>query len=172
MAPADTRPSVTVLSGFLGAGKTTLMNRVLANREGEIELELIPQGTLAERLRATGCGIGGFYTPTGYGTLLADGKETRVIDGREYVFELPIRVDYALIHAERGDRWGNLAYRKTARNFGPVMATAAKHTIASVSRICELGEIDPEEVITPGVFVKAVVSRSAAASAAEEKVSA
>lgn len=131
--------------------------------KGEIELELIPQGTLAERLRATGCGIGGFYTPTGYGTLLAEGKETRTIDGINYVFELPIRVDYALIRAERGDRWGNLAYRKTARNFGPVMAAAAKHTIASVSRICELGEIDPEEVITPGVFVKSVVSRPAAA---------
>ncbi|HWK99601.1 MAG TPA: 3-oxoacid CoA-transferase subunit A, partial [Parapedobacter sp.] len=108
-------------------------------RAGKIELELVPQGNLAERLRAAGCGIGGFYTPTGYGTLLAEGKETKQIDGKNYVFELPIHVDYALINAEAGDRWGNLVYRKTARNFGPVMAMASKHTIASVARIYELG---------------------------------
>lgn len=130
-------------------------------KSGELELELIPQGTLAERLRATGCGIGGFFTPTGFGTLLGEGKEVRRFGDINYVLELPIRVDFALIRAERGDRWGNLAYRKTARNFGPVMATAARHTIASVGRVCELGEIDPEEVVTPGVFVQALVERSA-----------
>ena len=128
--------------------------------EGRIELELVPQGTLAERLRAAGCGIGGFYTPTAFGTSLAKGKETREIDGRQYVFELPIHVDYALIKADAGDRWGNLVFRKTARNFGPIMAMAAEHTIASVGRICELGELDPERIITPGIFVKHVVLRS------------
>ncbi|EKT4543468.1 3-oxoadipate CoA-transferase subunit A [Pseudomonas hunanensis] len=128
-------------------------------RAGKIELELVPQGNLAERLRAAGCGIGGFYTPTGYGTLLAEGKETKQIDGKNYVFELPIHVDYALINAEAGDRWGNLVYRKTARNFGPVMAMASKHTIASVARIYELGELDPEVVVTPGIFVKTLVLR-------------
>lgn len=125
--------------------------------DGRIELELIPQGTLAERLRAAGCGIGGFYTPTAYGTSLAEGKETRVIDGRQYVLELPIKVDYALIKADTGDRWGNLVFRKTARNFGPIMAMAAKHTIASVRRVCEIGELDPESIITPGIFVEHVV---------------
>ncbi|MBK5002427.1 3-oxoacid CoA-transferase subunit A [Pseudomonas sp. S31] len=124
---------------------------------GRIELELIPQGTLAERLRAAGCGIGGFYTPTAFGTALAEGKETRAIDGRHYVLERPIAVDYALIKADVGDRWGNLVFRKTARNFGPVMAMAATHTIASVTRVCELGELDPEAVVTPGIFVKHVV---------------
>ena len=109
-------------------------------RAGEIELELVPQGNLAERIRAAGAGIGGFFTPTGYGTLLAEGKETRVIDGRNYVLEHPIRADFALIKAERGDRWGNLVYRKTARNFGPIMATAAKCTIAQVREIVELGD--------------------------------
>ncbi|MEN0108977.1 MAG: 3-oxoacid CoA-transferase subunit A, partial [Pseudomonas sp.] len=115
---------------------------------------------LAERLRAAGCGIGGFFTPTGFGTLLAEGKETRVIDGRNYVLESPIPVDYALISADAGDRWGNLVYRKTARNFSPVMAMAARHTIASVGRICELGELDPEHVVTPGIFVKQIVQRT------------
>ena len=130
-------------------------------RAGKLELEIIPQGNLAERLRAAGCGIGGFFTPTGYGTLLAEGKETREIDGRHYVLESPIHVDYALINAEAGDRWGNLVYRKTARNFSPVMAMAARHTIASVGRICELGELDPEHVVTPGIFVKRIVQRAA-----------
>lgn len=128
-------------------------------RAGKIELEIVPQGNLAERLRAAGTGIGAFYTPTGYGTLLAEGKETRLIDGRGYVLEYPIAVDYALIKAEAGDRWGNLVYRKTARNFGPVMAMAARHTIASVGRFCELGELDPEKVVTPGIFVKRLVLR-------------
>jgi len=128
-------------------------------RAGRIELELVPQGNLAERLRAAGAGIGAFYTPTGYGTLLAEGKETREINGRHYVLEYPIPVDYALIKAEAGDRWGNLVYRKAARNFGPVMAMAARHTIASVGRVCELGELDPEAVVTPGIFVKSLVRR-------------
>ena len=126
-------------------------------RAGEIELELTPQGNLAERIRAAGAGIGGFFTPTGYGTLLAEGKESRVIDGRGYVLEQPIHADYALIKAHRGDRWGNLVYRKTARNFGPIMATAAKCTIAQVSEVVALGELDPEAVVTPGIFVQRVV---------------
>ena len=126
-------------------------------RSGEIELELVPQGNLAERIRAAGAGIGGFYTRTGYGTLLAEGKETRTIDGRGYVLEYPIRTDYTLIKAERGDRWGNLVYRKTARNFGPIMAAAARCTVAQVNRIVELGELDPETIVTPGIYVKRIV---------------
>src|SRR6195952_676117 len=126
-------------------------------RAGEIELELVPQGNLAERIRAAGAGIGGFFTPTGYGTELAKGKETREIDGRMYVLESPIHADFAFIKAERGDRWGNLTYRKTARNFGPVMAMAAKVTIATVHEIVELGTLDPEAVVTPGIFVQRVV---------------
>ena len=123
----------------------------------KIELELVPQGNLAERIRAAGAGIGAFFTPTGYGIELADGKETREINGRHYVLEYPIHADFALIKAEIGDRWGNLTYRKTARNFGPIMATAAKCTIASVHEIVELGDIDPEVVVTPGLFVKRIV---------------
>ena len=126
-------------------------------RAGEIELELTPQGNLAERIRAAGAGIGGFFSPTGYGTLLAEGKETRLINGKHYVLESPIHADYALIKALRADRWGNLVYRKTARNFGPVMAMAAKCTIAQVSDIVELGGLDPEAIITPGIFVQRVV---------------
>jgi len=126
-------------------------------RSGKLELELVPQGNLAERIRAAGAGIGGFFTPTGYGTDLAKGKETREIDGRKYVFETPIHADVALIKAEQGDRWGNLVYRKTARNFGPIMAMAAKLTIASVHEIVELGALDPENIVTPGIFVQRVV---------------
>ena len=126
-------------------------------RAGEIELELVPQGNLAERIRAAGAGIGAFFTPTGYGTELARGKETRVIDGRGYVLEFPIHGDYALIKAERGDRWGNLVYRKTARNFGPVMASAARITVATVHEMVPLGALDPEAVVTPGVYVKRLV---------------
>jgi 3-oxoadipate CoA-transferase alpha subunit len=126
-------------------------------RDGEIELELVPQGNLAERIRAAGAGIGGFFTPTGYGTELARGKETREIDGRMYVLEAPIHADLALIKAERGDRWGNLVYRKTARNFGPVMAMAARLTVASVHEVVELGALDPEAIVTPGIFVQRVV---------------
>jgi 3-oxoadipate CoA-transferase, alpha subunit len=124
---------------------------------GEIELELVPQGNLAERIRAAGAGIGGFFTPTGYGTELARGKETRFLDGRWQVFETPIHADVALIKAERGDRWGNLTYRMTARNFGPVMAMAARCTVATVHEVVALGALDPESVVTPGVFVQRVV---------------
>jgi 3-oxoadipate CoA-transferase alpha subunit len=130
-------------------------------RAGGIELELTPQGNLAERIRAAGAGIGGFFTPTGYGTLLAEGKETRVINGKNYVFETPIHADFALIKALRGDRWGNLVYRKTARNFGPIMATAARTTIAQVVDIVPLGELDPETIVTPGIFVQRVVKEAA-----------
>ncbi len=130
-------------------------------RAGKIELELTPQGNLAERIRAAGAGIGGFFTPTGYGTLLADGKETRVINGRHYVLEAPIHADFALIKALRGDRWGNLVYRKAARNFGPIMAMAARTTIAQVAEVVELGELDPEHTITPGIFVQRVVKEAA-----------
>ena len=124
---------------------------------GRIELEVVPQGNLAERIRAAGAGIGGFFTPTGFGTLLAEGKETRSIDGKNYVFESPIHADFALIKAHKADRIGNLVYRKTARNFGPVMATAAKTTIVQVSEIVETGSLDPESVITPGIFVNRIV---------------
>ncbi|HUN91744.1 MAG TPA: 3-oxoacid CoA-transferase subunit A [Burkholderiaceae bacterium] len=126
-------------------------------RAGRIELELVPQGTLAERIRAAGAGIGAFFTPTAYGTPLAAGKETREIGGRMYVLEYPIHADLALVKAERGDRWGNLTYRKAARNFGPVMATAAAVTVATVHEICELGALDPEVIVTPGLFVQRVV---------------
>jgi 3-oxoadipate CoA-transferase alpha subunit len=126
-------------------------------RSGKIELELVPQGNLAERIRAAGAGIGAFFTPTGFGTELAKGKETREINGRHYVLEHPIYGDVALIKAERGDRWGNLMFRKAARNFGPVMAMAAKNTIASVHEIAELGELEPEAVVTPGIFVSKIV---------------
>ncbi len=131
-------------------------------RAGKLELELVPQGNLAERIRAAGAGIGAFFTPTGYGTELAknsDGspKETREINGRHYVLELPIYGDLALIKAERGDRWGNLTYRMAARNFGPVMATACKKTVATVHEIVELGELNPEHIITPGIFVHQIV---------------
>jgi len=135
-------------------------------RSGRLELELVPQGNLAERIRAAGAGIGGFFTPTGYGTDLAKGKETREIDGRMYVLESPIHAELALIKAERGDRWGNLTYRKTARNFGPIMAMAAKVTVASVHEFVELGELDPEHIVTPGIFVQRVVRIARTATAA------
>ena len=134
-----------------------------AYRAGELELELVPQGTLAERIRAAGAGIGAFFTPTAVGTQLAQGKETRRIGERDYVLEHPIHADYALIKADRGDRWGNLTYRMTARNFGPIMASAAKCTIAQVRQTVELGELDPESVVTPGIFVKRVVLTGASA---------
>jgi 3-oxoadipate CoA-transferase alpha subunit len=127
-------------------------------RAGKIELELVPQGNLAERIRAAGAGIGGFFTPTGFGTELARGKETRRIDGRDYVYETPIHADFALVKALRGDRWGNLVYRKAARNFGPVMASAAACTVVQVDEVVELGELDPEAIVTPGIFVKRVVA--------------
>ncbi|TMI13015.1 MAG: 3-oxoacid CoA-transferase subunit A [Betaproteobacteria bacterium] len=126
-------------------------------RAGEIELELVPQGTLAERIRAAGAGIGAFYTPTAYGTRLAEGKETRRIGDRDCVLEYPIHADYALIKAERADRWGNLVYRKSARNFGPIMASAARCAVVQVRETVELGALDPESIVTPGIFVKRVV---------------
>lgn len=126
-------------------------------RAGEIELELVPQGNLAARIQAAGSGLGAIFTPTGFGTLLAEGKETRHIDGRDYVLEMPIHADFALIKAQAGDRWGNLVYRKAARNFGPIMAMAAKTTIAQVSQIVELGALDPECIVTPGIFVSRLI---------------
>ena len=126
-------------------------------RSGKLELELVPQGNLAERIRAAGAGVGAFFSPTGYGTDLAKGKETREINGKHYVLEMPIYGDVALIRAEKGDRWGNLVYRKAARNFGPVMATAARLTVATVHEVVELGALDPESVVTPGIFVSTIV---------------
>ena len=140
-------------------------------RSGKLELELVPQGNLAERIRAAGAGIGAFFSPTGYGTELAKGRETREINGRMYVLEMPIHADVALIKAETGDRWGNLVYRKAARNFGPIMASAAKVTVASVHNIVELGVLDPESVVTPGIFVQRIVkvARSATGPAGVKK---
>ncbi len=129
-------------------------------RDGKVALEVVPQGNLAERMRAAGAGIGAFFCPTGVGTPLAEGKETRTIDGRDYVLEYPIRGDVALIGAHVADRAGNLLYRKTARNFGPVMATAAELTIVEVARVVETGTIDPETVVTPGIFVNRVLDLS------------
>ena len=170
---------LTIVNNNAGNGETGLAALLKANRvrkiicsfprqtdsyvfdalyhAGEIELELVPQGNLAERIRAAGAGIGGFFTPTGFGTDLAKGKETRRIDGRDYVLEYPIHADFALIRALKGDRWGNLVYRKTARNFGPIMATAARCAIVQVDEIVELGELDPEVVVTPGIHVQRVV---------------
>lgn len=128
-----------------------------AYRAGKIELECVPQGTMAERMRAAGAGMGPFYTPTSYGTKLAEGKESRVFDGVGYVLEQPLKGDFAFVKAQYGDQWGNLTYRYAGRNFGPVMAMAANITVAQVDRIVELGELPPEQVITPGIFVKRVV---------------
>ena len=170
---------LTIVSNNAGSGRTDLAALLAAGRvrkvvcsypktagsvvfdglyaAGKIELELVPQGTLSERMRAAGAGIGGFYTPTGVGTDLAKGKEVRVINGREHVFELPIKGDIALVKAERADRWGNLVYRLAARNFGPTMAMAADCTVVQVREIVELGNIDPDHVMTPGIFVDRVV---------------
>src|SRR5262245_24428689 len=124
---------------------------------GELEVDLVPQGTFAERIRAGGAGIGGFFTPTAYGTIVAEGKETRIIEGRPYVLEPPLRADFAFVRAWKGDKMGNLVYRRTARNFNPVMATAGRVTIAEVEHLVEPGEIDPDHVVTPGVFVRHIV---------------
>jgi 3-oxoacid CoA-transferase subunit A len=124
---------------------------------GELEVELVPQGTFSERIRAAGAGIGGFFTPTAYGTIVAEGKETRVIDGKPYVLEQPLGADFAFVKAWKGDRSGNLVYRRTARNFNPVMATAAKTTIAEVEQLVEPGAIDPDHVVTPGIFVRHLI---------------
>jgi 3-oxoacid CoA-transferase subunit A len=129
-------------------------------RSGDIETELVPQGTFSERIRAGGAGIGGFFTPTGVGTIVAERKERRIIDGREYLLEMPLRADFAFVKAFRGDRLGNLVYRKTARNFNPLMATAADVTIAEVEQLVEPGEIDPDAVVTPGIFVTHVFQGS------------
>ncbi|TWB43424.1 3-oxoacid CoA-transferase subunit A [Nitrospirillum pindoramense] len=135
-------------------------------RAGKVELELVPQGNLVERIRAAGAGIGGFFTPTGYGTPLAEGKETRVIDGKGYVLEYPIHADVALIKGRLADRWGNMVFRKTARNFGPIMASAAKVSVAQVEEIVELGTLDPETIALPGIFVSRVVAVGKSARAA------
>jgi 3-oxoacid CoA-transferase subunit A len=124
---------------------------------GEIEVELVPQGTFSERIRAGGAGIGGFFTPTGYGTIVSEGKETRIIDGRPYVLEMPLKADFAFVKAWKGDRLGNLIYRRTSRNFNPMMATAARITIAEVEHLVEPGEIDPDAVATPGIFVRHIL---------------
>src|SRR5436305_2268243 len=127
---------------------------------GEMEVELVPQGTFSERIRAGGAGIGGFFTPTAYGTIVADGKETRVIDGKPYVLEPPLKADFAFVKAWKGDRVGNLIYRRTARNFNPVMATAARVTIAEVEELLEPGQLDPDQIVTPGIFVRHILQGS------------
>lgn len=175
---------LVIVSNNAGSGKTGLAALIAAGRvrkimcsfpktggsfvfdehykNGTIELELVPQGTLSERIRAAGAGLGGFYSPVSVGTRLARGKETKVINGREHVLELPIQGDVALIKADRADRWGNLVYRKSARNFNPVMATAAHLTVVEVGRIVALGELDPEAIVTPGIFVDRVFSTTEA----------
>lgn len=132
-----------------------------AYKAGELELELVPQGNLAARIHAAGSGLGAVFTPTGYGTDLAKGKETREINGKHYVLEYPIEADFALIKADKADRWGNVLYRKTARNFGPIMAMAAKNAIVQVREIVELGDLDPETIVTPGIFVQRIVKTGA-----------
>jgi len=171
---------LTIVSNNAGSGRTDLAALMKAGRvrkvicsypktagsivfdelyaAGKIELELVPQGTLSERMRAAGAGIGGFYTPTGYGTDLAKGKETRVINGRNHVLEMPIKGDFALVKAQRADRWGNLVYRLAARNFGPTMAMAADCTVVQVREIVELGQIEPDQVMTPGIFVDRIIA--------------
>lgn len=136
-------------------GENELFEKMVLS--GELEIELNPQGTLAERIRAGGAGIGGFYTPTGYGTIVAEGKETKQIDGRNYVLELPLKADFSLVKAYKGDKTGNLIYRQTARNFNPMMATAGKITIAEVEEIVEVGGLDPEAIVTPGIYVKRLI---------------
>jgi 3-oxoacid CoA-transferase subunit A len=136
-------------------GENRLFEELVLN--GELQIELNPQGTFAERIRAGGAGIGGFYTPTGYGTIIAEGKETRTWNGKHFVLELPLRADYAFIKAWKGDRYGNLVYRMTARNFNPIMATAANFTIADVEQLVEPGELDPDFVHTPGIYVKRIL---------------
>ena len=148
----QTRQVKKMVATYVGENKL-FEQQVLS---GELEVELNPQGTFAERIRAGGAGLGGFFTPTGYGTPVAEGKESREIDGKMYVFEKPLRAQFAFIKAWKGDAWGNLVYRKTARNFNPVMATAADYVIAEVEELVELGELDPDKVHTPGIFVDAI----------------
>ncbi len=171
--------NLTIVANNAGTGKTGIAALILAGlvrkvicsyprttdaqvfeaayKAGKIELELVPQGTLSERMRAAAAGIGGFYTPTGAGTKLAAGKETKQIDGRLHVLEKPLKGDVALIRGLKGDRWGNLVYRKSARNFNPIMASAASLTVAQVSEVVELGDLDPETIVTPGIFVDRLV---------------
>jgi 3-oxoacid CoA-transferase subunit A len=149
----ETRQISRVIGSYVGENKK-LEEQAL---KGEIDLQLIPQGTLAERIRAGGAGIAGFYTPTGVGTVVGEGKEVRDFDGREYLLERGLTADFAFVKAWKGDRWGNLIYRKTARNFNPVMATAARVTIAEVEELVELGELDPNSVVTPGIYVKRIL---------------
>ena len=148
-----TRQVRKMISTYVGENKE--FERQYLN--GEMEVELVPQGTFSERIRAGGAGIGGFFTPTAYGTIVAEGKETRVIDGKHYVLERPLKADFAFVKAWKGDRVGNLVYRRTARNFNPVMATAARVTIAEVEELVEPGQIDPDHVVTPGIFVKHII---------------
>ncbi len=148
----QTRQVKKMISTYVGENKL-FEQQVL---KGELEAELIPQGTFAERMRAGGAGLGGFFTPTGYGTPVAEGKETRDINGKMYVFEKPLRAQFAFIKAWRGDPWGNLVYRRTARNFNPVMATAADYVIAEVEELVKVGELDPALVHTPGIYVNAI----------------
>jgi len=149
----EARQVTRMVSTYVGENKE--FERQFLNRE--LEVELVPQGTFAERIRAGGAGIGGFFTPTGFGTIVAEGKETRTIDGRGYVFETPLRGDFAFVKAWKGDRLGNLVYRRTARNFNPVMATAATITIAEVEQLVEPGEIDPDHIVTPGIYVRHIL---------------
>ena len=142
-----------MISTYVGENKE--FERQFLSRE--LEVDLIPQGTFSERIRAGGAGVGGFFTPAGYGTVVAEGKETRVIDGKPYVLEAPLRADFALVRAWKGDREGNLVYRRTARNFNPIMATAGRVTIAEVEHLVEPGEIDPDHVVTPGIFVQYIL---------------
>ena len=137
-------------------GENKLLEQMVLN--GTVQLDLVPQGTFSERIRAGGAGIPAFFTPTGVGTMVAEGKEVREFDGRTYVMELGLKADFAFVKAWKGDKWGNLVYRKTARNFGPVMATAAKTTIVEVEEIVELGALDPEAIVTPGIFVHRLVA--------------
>lgn len=148
-----TRQVTKMIATYVGENKE-FERQFLA---GELEVELVPQGTFAERLRAGGAGIGGFFTPTGYGTVVAEGKETRVIDGRGYVLEQPLHADFAFVKAWKGDRRGNLVYHRTAQNFNPMMAAAARVTIAEVEELVEPGGIDPDQVVTPGIYVQHVV---------------
>jgi 3-oxoacid CoA-transferase subunit A len=146
-----------MISSYVGENRE--FERQFLSRE--LEVELVPQGTFSERIRAGGAGIGGFFTPTGYGTIVADGKETREIGGRHYVLELPLEADFALVKAHKGDRLGNLVYRRTARNFNPMMATAARVTIAEVEELVEPGALDPNAIVTPGIFVRHILQCSA-----------
>jgi 3-oxoacid CoA-transferase subunit A len=153
----QTRQVKKMISTYVGENK--LFEQLVLS--GELEIELVPQGTFAERIRAGGAGIAGFFTPTGYGTLISEGKETREIDGRMYVLEKPLKADFALVKAWKGDNWGNLVYRKTARNFNPMMATAGKVTIAEVEELVDRAALDPDSIHTPGIYVQHILEGKA-----------